>query len=118
MIKLKLTPGELGSLLRFLSVLLTDQRTLPLPHQTTNMLVLIDYLDSWKTPRLLSWRSRRKDREFGVSLKLPVAKALHEEMQFNVLRDNQQGVLDKIDHAIINYQRPGAQAHVIGELIG
>ena len=116
MIPLKLTRIEFQSMIQYLRFNTEGQRQVPFGHQSTNMLVLMDYLESWKILRLLSWSQRRPDKEFKLSIKLPVARALHQEMQHAMLTGHQQLLLDKLDQAIINYRDPHSVSHLIGEL--
>ncbi|MCX6216534.1 hypothetical protein [Spirosoma sp.] len=118
MITLKLYPAEFRVLIGYLRFNTQDQDQVPLVHQSLHRLVLLNYLQSWKVSRLLIWQGRRTDREFKLSMPLTVALALYQEMQSQLLTAHQQLLLAKLDQAVINYQSPTSQAHVIGELIG
>jgi hypothetical protein len=117
MIKLKLTPGEFAELYTFIKGLTSDQITLPLAHQPVRMLVLIEYLARWPNHRVVPWLIRPRHKEYSLSLKPVVAKTLHEEMEGTLLTGLQQLVLNKLDHAIVNYKSPDAIPHVTGELV-
>ncbi|UHG93350.1 hypothetical protein [Spirosoma oryzicola] len=117
MISLKLTRLEFQVMVQFLRWHTEYQNQVPLVHQSTNMIILMDYLATWNTLRLLNWSCRQPDKEYRLGLKRVIALALHQEMLRVKLTVHQQILLGKLDQAIVDYRDPFAEPHVIGELI-
>ncbi|MVM35013.1 hypothetical protein GO755_33610 [Spirosoma sp. HMF4905] len=108
MLQLKLYPGELIGMLKFLHRNTAGYEQLPLDSQAVSVLVMGQYLAKWTPQRLAVWQQRRTDKEYSLSLPLPVALALYKDMQTAFLGHQQQSFLDKLDHAIINSPKPYA----------
>lgn len=117
MLTLKLYPTEFRVLIQYLRFNTNGQDQVPLVHQTVGMLLMINYLRTWTTVKLLIWSQRRTDKEYKLSIPLPVALALYRDMQSAMLAVHQLLLLAKIDQAIISYRDPMTQAHTVGELI-
>jgi len=109
MLTLGLYPQDFRVMIGYLRFNLADQDKVPLRLQTLPMLVLLQYLNTFKPHKLIIWQHRRADKTYKVSMPLAVAKALHEDMQHALLTSHQQIVLAKLDQAIINYTDPFAQ---------
>lgn len=117
MLSLQLYPAEFRELIRYLRVNTQDADLVPLRQQHVPTLILLNYLRSWSTSRLLVWKGRRPDKAFKLNMPLVAALALYQVMQQQLLTGAQQLLLYRLDEAIVNYRYPHAQAHVIGELL-
>lgn len=117
MLSLKVNPNEFRAMIGYLREAQAIHEGVPLVHQTIAGLVLIQYLERWRSHQVLSWAQRRAEKEYRLNLPLPVARALHTEMQHSYLVGWQQLFLNKLDAAIINHRNPHADPHVIGELV-
>lgn len=118
MLTLKLTPSEFRDLIYFLRMCTRGQQAVPLHQQSVAQLVLLDYHNRiTATNRLLTWQRRSASKYYRCSLPLAVSKALHDQMQCYLLCPLEQILLDRLDQAIVNYQDPYAQPHVLGELV-
>lgn len=117
MISLKITRNEFQVIVQFLRTHTAYQNQVPLVHQSTNMIILMDYLATWNPLRLLSWSHRLPTKEYRLGLKRVIALALYQEMQRVGLTDHQQILLNKLDQALVDYRDPYAEPHVIGALI-
>jgi hypothetical protein len=106
MITLKLTRTEFLSMILFLRKHTAGQEDVQLAYQSTIMLVLMDYLATWTSLRLVAWSQRRPDKKFRLSLKPVVARTLHQEMQHAKLTPHQQLFLNELDLAIVSHNRP------------
>ncbi len=102
MLTLKLYPTEFLALMAYLRETANFHRPIMSSHQTLAGSVLIHYLDRLKSNQMLTWQVRRKDKEYRFNLPLPVAKAIHQEMQHSTLTGWELLVLGKIDQALIN----------------
>jgi len=117
MLTLKLYPADVHVMYSFLTFALSDQRHLPLYHQTIGAQVLLEYFNTWKYDKLVSWHRKKLNKQYQLSMKLSVVLALKQQMQLMPLSEHQLLFLAKLDQAIVNYRHPGQDAHVIGELI-
>ena len=117
MLTLKLTPAEFRVLMNFLRMCTQDQIEVPLRLQSVTMLVLLQYWRKISPARLATWQLRRSEKFYKHSMPVAVAKACYDLMQAYLLNSHQQILLDRLDQAIINYQDPYAQPHVLGELV-
>ncbi|QIP14715.1 hypothetical protein G8759_19900 [Spirosoma aureum] len=115
MLTLKLYPIDVLVMIGYLRANLNGQDQVPLVHKSVNTLVLLNYLKSWKTLKMISWSQRRADKLYSFSMPEVVAKALYLDMLSMVLTSHQQLFLGKLDHAIVNYQIPITQMYNIGE---
>jgi hypothetical protein len=106
MLILSLYPQDFRVMIGYLNFNLAGQDQVPLRLQTVSMLVLLQYLKTFKAHKLLSWHQRRTDKTYKLSMPLAVAKALHEEMLNAMLTGHQQLLLNKLDQAIVNYTDP------------
>ena len=117
MLTLKLTPSEFRLLMNFLRMCTQDQAEVPLRLQSVGQLVLLQYWRKMPPTRLATWQLRGPKKLYRHSMPVTVAKALYENLQYYMLNPHQQILLDKFDQAIINYQDPYTQPHVLGELV-
>jgi hypothetical protein len=118
MISVKLTRAECRDLIWFLRWSTQGQEQIPLLQQSTSMLVLMDYLATWTTSRLLTWNNRQPGKEYQLKLKPVVMLAIFQEMGYvDELSHEQQLLRDKLDKAIVDYHDPRSTPHVIGQLV-
>lgn len=104
MIALKLYPGEFRELLGYVWVTTESQQHVPLHVQLVGKLVLLHYLAKWTPSRIYAWKHRRADKTFTLRLPVVVALALYQDMQSTLLTAYQQGLLAKLDQAMVDYQ--------------
>ncbi|GAB3803076.1 hypothetical protein GCM10028819_32410 [Spirosoma humi] len=117
MLRLKITPQEFAAMIFFMRQATEGHRQLPLQKQSVNMLVMAQYLAKWNSYRFLLWMSRPDNKTYWMSIPLPVAKSLHQDMPGTYLGEWQQLFLNKLDQAVINYSDPLTQTYVLGDLI-
>lgn len=117
MLRLKITTQEFAAMIFFMRQATEGHRQIPLQKQTVNGLVMAQYLAKWNSYRFLLWISRPDNKTYGLSIPLPVARSLHQDMPGTYLGEWQQLFLGKLDQAITNYRNPLTQAHAIGKLI-
>jgi hypothetical protein len=115
-LKLLIYPSEFSGMISYLRSF-QENEPIPLAQLSVTLLVLMQYLESWREDRLLAWLYKNEKKAHALNLPLPVARALHEDMQHYHLTPWQRFFLDKLDQAITNYRSPYAQQHVLGELI-
>lgn len=77
MVTLKLTRTEFQTMVVFLRNHTQWNHQLPLINRIPSLMLLEDYLVTWKTVRLVSWIQRRPDKTYGLSLKPAEALPLH-----------------------------------------
>lgn len=117
MLRLKITPQEFAAMIFFMRQATEGWRHIPLQRQTVKMLVMAQYLIKWNPYKFMIWTSRPDNKLYWLSLPLPVARSLHQDMRETRLGEFQLLFLSKLDQAIINYRDPLAEAHALGELI-
>lgn len=113
---LRITPGDFRALLDFLRLAADLHTTVPLLRRPLVVAVLHTYLLSLTPARLYAWQVRDRRKAYTLKLPLPVALALHTEMQHALLTGSQQGLLGTLDQAMTNYRDP-MQPTLIGELM-
>ena len=71
-------------------------------------LILLEYARTWHYDRLDSWYRKNYNRKYPLSIKLSIGKALHQSMiaSEQLLVQNEQDFLARLDQAIVNYQQP------------
>ena len=106
MLTLKLYPSELTSLFVFLSRVSREQFQVPVTLQPLAITVLLTYQTKLPISRVYAWQHRSTKRTYSFQLPMPVAKALHQEMQVTPLTPHQQSLLDQIDLALKNHHIP------------
>ncbi|MCX6216375.1 hypothetical protein [Spirosoma sp.] len=77
---------------------------------------MAQYLAKLTNHKLTGWLIRPR-KPYALSIPLPLARALHQDMQEAYLGEWQQVFLNTLDRAITNYRDPFTQAHTVGELI-
>ena len=117
MLRLKITPQEFAAMILFMRQATEGHQQMPLQKQTVNRLVMAQYLAKWNSYRFLLWMCRPDNKTYGLSIPLPVARSLHQDMPGTYLGEWQQLFLGKLDQAITNYRDPLAEAHALGELV-
>lgn len=116
MLRFKITPNEFAAMLFFMRQATEEYRQKPLQSKPVNVLVMMQYMAKWNNQRIAMWLIRPR-KPYTLSIPLPLARALHQDMQNDPLGEWQQIFLNTLDQAITNYRDPLAQAHVIGELV-
>ncbi|WP_080239041.1 hypothetical protein [Spirosoma rigui] len=117
MLTLSVNAKEFQGMIGYIRSIREIHAGVPLAYQTVSGLVLIQYLERWRPHQVFAWSQRRPDKDYRLNLPLPVAKALHLEMQHSFLIGWQQMFLNKLDIAVINHRNAYADVQVIGALI-